>query len=419
MARKTRYDEMCERLGQLGHDPHRMTLRQMNDALLAAGDPLGTKVEGNPLVEEKEEAEKPAENKGKGKRMRKQKTEAQRAKAKATVERLVAQSRKETVDEFVRLIEGSGLNWVKEWSIRNAGYDVNVFDPYNPITGTHYSGGNRFSLSMHCFSNKLADNRFCTWNQANKMGWSIQKGATPLIIEKWLPQTWYQRDESGEVVTDDNGNPVIGGRKMKLVSCFKVYNLSEIDGAPQLEKKEAKAPERQRTELDDMIDALKDSSRCLVRERVSERAYYSPLPDRITVPLREEFTSLQSALRTLLHEMGHSTGHESALNRNVCNRFGTKDYAFEELIAELTSVFTASYLNAELAADDADKHKKNHAAYLQSWLKKLQSDPDYLYKAAASAAKASDYIIKRLVDAHPEYERTTETLEMPEETKAA
>lgn len=345
----------------------------------------------------------------------KKKTAAQRAKAKATVERLVGQSRKETVDEFVKLIENGGLNWVKEWSIKHAGYDVDVFDPYNPLTGTHYSGGNRFSLSMHCFAFDITDNRFCTWNQANRMGWKVNGDATPLIVEKWLPQSWYKRDESGEVVTDEGGNPVFGGSRMKLVSCFKVYSLSQIEGAPQIEKAYVpKAPERVRTELDDMMDALKDSSRCVVSERVSNRAYYEPFADRITIPKRDEFTSMQSALRTLLHEMGHSTGHERALNRTMTGRFGSKGYAFEELIAELTAVFTASYLNTELAADDEDKCKRNHAAYLQSWLKKLQSDPDYLYKAAAGAAKASDFIIERLVRSHPEYERKTETMEMPQ-----
>ena len=352
---------------------------------------------------------------------RKKKTEAQREKAKATVERLVSQSRKETVDEFVKLIESDGLNWAKEWSIKRAGYDVDVFDPWNPITGTHYSGGNRFSLSMHCFAFDIVDNRFCTWNQANKMGWKVQKDATPLIIEKWLPRSWYKRDENGEVVTDADGNLVFGGTCMKLVSCFKVYSFSQIDGAPELAKAPIeKTPERLRSELDELMDALKDSSRCLITEKVSDSAYYSPLPDRITIPLRDEFTSMQSALRTLLHEMGHSTGHEKALDRKIHNRKGSKDYAFEELIAELCSVFTASYLNTELSVEDEDKHKRNHAAYLKFWVGKLQKDPDYLYKAAASAAKASDFIIKRLVTFHPEYERTTEKMEAPTaEPKAA
>ena len=412
MARKTKYEMKCERMVELGHAPEQMTLRQINDTLLDANDPLADPIQGKPLYEEPRKDEKVKSKPAR--KPRKKKTDAQRAKAKATVERLVSQSRKETVDEFVKLIEKGGLNWVQEWSIRHAGYDVDVFDPWNPVTGTHYSGGNRFSLSMHCFMRDIVDNRFCTWNQARKMGWKVMDGAQPLIIEKWLPQSWYQRDENGDIVTDEDGNKLFGGTRMKLVSCFKVYSFTEIEGAPKLEKAyEPKAPVTVHGEIDTLLDALKDSSRCVVKEVLSQRAYYSPTFDSITVPKREEFTSMQSALRTLLHEMGHSTGHEKALNRNLTGRKGTTNYAFEELIAELTAVFTASYLDMEIATEDEDKHKRNHAAYLKSWLGKLQGNPDYLYKAAASAAKASDYIIKRLVQAHPEYERTTETLVEP------
>jgi antirestriction protein ArdC len=104
--------------------------------------------------------------------------------------------------------------------------------------------------------------------------------------------------------------------------------------------------------------------------------------------------------------MGHSTMHPKACDRKDGNkgRFGSKDYAYEELIAELTAVFAAAYLGCDLG-DDEGEHAKNHAAYLQSWLKKLKSDTSYIYRAAAEASKACDYIIDRLVSAHHEYTR--------------
>ena len=108
MARKTKYEMKCERMVELGHTPEQMTLRQINDALLDANDPLADPIQGKPLYEEPRKDEKVKSKPAR--KPRKKKTDAQRAKAKATVERLVSQSRKETVDEFVKLIEKGGLN---------------------------------------------------------------------------------------------------------------------------------------------------------------------------------------------------------------------------------------------------------------------------------------------------------------------
>lgn len=334
---------------------------------------------------------------------RKQKTAAQKAKAKATVQKRVEESRNETVATIIDMMERGGLDWHKEWSMD--GFTTSdAFAPHNPITGTYYRGMNQMSLASRIIRDNLNDNRFCTACQAKKMGWTIKEGATAYIIEKWKRTTWK--------TTDADGNEELHS-KPTLLSFFYVYSFTDIDGAPELPKADER-PTREREELDDLLDALKYTSRCRVLEKVSGEAFYRPLTDDVTVPMRDQFTSLQAALRTMLHEMGHSTMHPDACNRTAGGRFGSSDYAFEELIAELTALFTASYLCVDLPTEDEDEHKRNHAAYLQSWLKALNNDTSYIYRAAAKAADASDYIIGRLTKAHPEYIRDADTIDAPE-----
>lgn len=328
---------------------------------------------------------------------RKQKTDAQKAKAKATCEKRINEARQQTVEQIIDLMERGGLNWHKDWT---AGKQANVFDPYNPITGTHYRGGNLVHLACQCIANGIDDNRFATAWEAKKQGWTIRDDAHPYLIEKW------KRFAFKRETTDANGNTTEElVSYYKPVSFFWVYNYSDIDGTPELENDEPR-PVRERDEMDDLIDALETTSRCRMTEDGGDRAYYSPMGDSIHVPLRDDFTTLNGAIRTYLHEMGHSTMHPKACDRKDGNkgRFGSKDYAYEELIAELTAVFAAAYLGCDLG-DDEGEHAKNHAAYLQSWLKKLKSDTSYIYRAAAEASKACDYIIDRLVSAHPEYTR--------------
>lgn len=172
-----------------------------------------------------------------------------------------------------------------------------------------------------------------------------------------------------------------------------MFNAEDIDGIPPLSELDA---EHVTDDSADVIPTVRNSSRCeIVEDRHIERACYKPLSDRIEVPLQATFTSDESYLRTLLHEMVHSTGHASALNRDLCNAFGSEEYAFEEPIAELGSVFASSQLG--FASNDIDsRHYQNHVAYLQSWIAALQEDEAALFRAASKADAAANYITQRI-----------------------
>ena len=138
------------------------------------------------------------------------------------------------------------------------------------------------------------------------------------------------------------------------------------------------------------------SSRCPVMESPAYlgKAAYAPLADRILIAPRDTFRSDESFTRTLLHEMTHSTGHPSALARSCNTNFGSPEYAKEELIAELGSLFMSADLGIQ-SADMEGEFYENHVSYLKSWIGALEDDPDYLFKAASQADKASTYLKER------------------------
>lgn len=319
--------------------------------------------------------------------------------SKKSVADVIAANRAEITEKFVSMVSDPTLDWVKQWS------GSSLDSPHNPCSGTRYNGGNRLYLTL--VAGITGDPRFCTYKQASKRGWQVKRGAHGCIVEKFGPVTVYERDEDGNVVTDDDGNRVVKFKYYKPLAYYMVFNFADIEGVPELAKPEPMTPD-QMTEL---MDAFIDTSDCPVVEGESDRASYSPDLDRVRIPSRDVFDDSTAALHTLLHEMGHSTGAAKRLNREgIVNwsGFGSESYAFEELVAELTSVFTSNYVHAD--AMQSDEHRRNHAAYLQSWLRALHDDPDYLFKAAAKAEAASDYIVERLVDVYPDYEMTVEAI---------
>ena len=92
----------------------------------------------------------------------------------------------------------------------------------------------------------------------------------------------------------------------------------------------------------------------------------------------------------LFHELGHWTGHEKRMNRDIRNSFGSQDYAFEELVAEFFSAFVS-------AQNGFTSKITNNAAYIESWLTALENDKKFAFMAASKAQKAS-YFVTELVE---------------------
>ncbi len=120
-------------------------------------------------------------------------------------------------------------------------------------------------------------------------------------------------------------------------------------------------------------------------------AFYSPSDDYIQMLPKTDFKSAEGYYSTILHELSHWTGGEKRLDRvQRCGRF-SKDYAFEELVAEMGSLFVAT----SAGIPQSETEFQNHASYIESWLSKLRNDNMYIFKAAAEANKVAGYLLKR------------------------
>jgi antirestriction protein ArdC len=193
-------------------------------------------------------------------------------------------------------------------------------------------------------------------------------------------------------------------RRRVILNTFTAFNLEQIDGIeyPKTERSERPPFEaieaaeaiakgyvsmwgREREEVE---TGWQSSDGPSVHERRSEsgRAYYQPLVDQIHLPAREGFHTPEEFYSTLFHELAHSSGHESRLDRKFGGRFGDHAYTREELVAEMT----ASYLSG--VAGIVDETLDNSTAYLQGWAEQLRKNTRWVVVAASQAEKAADWI---------------------------
>lgn len=252
--------------------------------------------------------------------------------------------------------------------------------PYNPTTDKKYRGMNSIWLSMQGFS----DPRWMTFKQAQANDWGVMKGAKGSLIS-------YVKTFDQVVVKDDKGKPKIkenGEKQTQLVSLDRpiitsavVFNAEQIKGLPKLEI----TPERKWEDILRVEKIISNSDVDL--SHGGNRAFYNPIRDSITLPEKEQFQTADRYYATLMHEMGHWTGHSSRLDRPMISKFGTEGYAREELRAEIASLMLGGELS--LGHDFGQ-----HAAYVKNWVSILKDEPFELYRASADAQKITDYVLQ-------------------------
>lgn len=251
--------------------------------------------------------------------------------------------------------------------------------PYNPSTGTIYSGINYFTLMMSGFS----DPRWFTYKNiqdlAKETGTNIhlRKNEKGIAIFKSIQRAFVKKDkETEEENTVKYWTPVYSGT---------VFNASQIENLPPL-------PIPERKPFEDFEPAEKLVEAMIHQEGIKVihhqgGAYYMPRNDSVHMPEKALFTSNLHYYRTLLHEFTHATGHSSRLDRDLTGSFGSESYAKEELVAELGSYLLGQDLNIGY---DASVHE-NHSAYLQNWIKALKEDKTFIFKCVGKASRAVEY----------------------------
>jgi antirestriction protein ArdC len=295
-------------------------------------------------------------------------------------------------EKLIAALQEGTSPFQKPWTDDNSsGY----ITPLNPTTGKNYRGMNAFWLALQGHD----DPRWMTFKQASANGWSVMKGARSTMI------TYVKKFDVRQVL-DEQRKPVLtaeGKPKTEIVKLDKpmfinayVFNAEQINGIPQwVQKPSGKQPEQQWSAIE-RAEQIILSSQAVVKHGGNE-AYYTPTRDRIQMPKKEQFDSAAKYYATLLHELGHWSGHETRLDRDLSNRYGSPGYAKEELRAEIASLMIGSELNI-------GHNFGQHAAYVESWIKVLKDDPGELFKASADAQHITDYVM--------DFERTREqTLE--------
>ena len=294
-------------------------------------------------------------------------------------------------DELLALIERGGLNWAKDWAApRFTGENCNA------EYGKPYQGRNALITAYMAWVNGYEDVRWLTEHQIKKLGYVLHEDAEPVYIEKWKQVLVPVK----AVVKDADGNEVekwTTQKRMRLVGGWRIYNAEDIIGIPEDDGAKSNGIATAHLDADvlKIADRFIETSRCPIYELPQDRAFYSPASDNIKLPLRGQFKTAQGFLRTLLHEMGHSTG--KPLYRKGGKSFGDDEYATEELVAELTSAFTAAAVYVDLKdADYMKGYDEQHAAYLKSWVRSKDKDErrKKIFKAAVDASKASAYLME-------------------------
>lgn len=280
-----------------------------------------------------------------------------------------ADFRTELTAKIIELIENGKAPWQKPWRAGEAPGEM----PINAATGRHYRGGNRFWLMARQDQLGSDDPRWMTLNQANAAGYKIAKGAKSTTVEYWQFQKEEVRD--GQTVTVELDRP--------RVFYARVFNAVQIEGIPARDA----APKREQGwDAEQAAERALAASKARIFHDQRDGAYYRPSTDSIHLPAKESFAASLDYYEVALHELGHWTGHPSRLNRDLTGRFGSPDYAKEELRAQMASLFLAAELGVPFNPD-------RHAAYNKSWLSALKDDKNLFFQAARDAENIADYVL--------------------------
>jgi antirestriction protein ArdC len=265
---------------------------------------------------------------------------------------------------IVAELEAGAAPWIKPWS---AAPGANT--PCNAVTNRPYSGCNVVLLWMAQAAGYRTP-RYLTFKQALELGGHVRKGerGTKVYFVKQLE------------IRDDEDTST---RLVPMLREYTVFNVAQCEGLPDSVATGKPIRVRNPDARDELADAFLRSTGADIREGYGE-AYYVPSRDFISMPAFAGFKGADHFYNVAFHELTHWTGHKSRLDRDLKNRFGSRNYAAEELIAELG----AAFLCAEFGFDGDVRN----AGYIASWIELLKADKRAFFTACSQASKAADYL---------------------------
>lgn len=305
------------------------------------------------------------------------------------------------VDMILENLEnGAGL-WKKGWRPMGA--------PQNAVTGKKYRGVNSLFLNYISMQRGYSDNRWLTFNQMKAREWSFKTdeegnslgkkaGVSVEFYELFDRETKKKFDRSVlDGMSFDERAEYMDENVYPVRKYYTVFNGDLIEGIPEREK--ALVDESGRTErTEKFLEFWSENESRIVYG--GGKAFYSLQNDEIHLPSRDDFYSMQEFYSTALHELGHSTGHEKRLNRDMSGEFGSESYAMEELRAEIASMF----MEQDFEISVNEEEVRNNSAYIENWKSAIKDNPNVLFTAVADAEKISKYVSKKEFEMRKEVE---------------
>ena len=313
---------------------------------------------------------------------------------------------------MVKIIKKANANnWKKGWM----GVNGSIQGLPQNISGRTYSGGNSFFLMFNTAEKGYKTPVYMTFKQAKEQNLHVKSGEKSVPIFKWGLSI---KDENGKRVSEEDYNAMSQEDRATMdvrpfPKMFHVFNIDQTN-LEEVNKKRYdaivarfKTPEQEVKDTEGMyvneaLDRMFEQKAWhanIQYDKPADQAFYSPSTDTIVLPMKEQFKLGKTPeevyhdgmeyYSTALHEMAHSTGHESRLDRKFGTQ-GTDNYAHEELIAEMTSALVGSTMGFDR------KILENNANYLSGWLNRLRDKPETITTIMTDVGKASDMIIEKV-----------------------
>lgn len=284
--------------------------------------------------------------------------------------------REQIAEQFVRVLEEKGPDWKKEWQ------STNMNRPMNAKSGYRYKGINLFHLAFTAIERGYQDPRWATFKQIEEQGWRLHNAKGQGVkVEYWF--MWDNEEKRTVTWEEYRKREPDEKRYLPRAKYATVFNADLIEGIPPMPE-----PELHDINPDELIERISKNMGVEILNDGGNRAFYNLREDRIHLPEPQYFFTDYAYNSTALHELAHASGAAHRLNREMGHGFGTEAYAFEELVAEISSCFVSGNLQME----QDQTHIDNHKAYVQSWIKAVREQPETLVKAIQQAEKAADYL---------------------------
>jgi len=273
-------------------------------------------------------------------------------------------------NQIIENLETAG-EWVKDWQDL---HNVNL------ISKRGYTGVNTLLLAQSRAKNGFTSPTWATYKQVTTKGGTVKKGSKSTMII-FCKSITYKKD-----VKDESEK----GRTSFMLRYYRVFNLDQTEGV-KVDKVELQGEGNEviKQPADLIADYLKRETIKLLKG-TGNRASYNPSTDTIAMPNFKAFDNSDSYYKVCFHEITHSTGHQSRLNRfdNQANHNDRQGYSREELTAELGSLFLSAHVGIK-------QNIKNSQAYIKNWIKALKNDPQMIITASSKAQKALNYITNK------------------------